>query len=199
MKTALLYLLTPLLTFSLGVNIYNFLSPWTTEVAAPVVEVTTRVISADPQVPADVPVGLPPPLPDPRLILDDASKISGTNAVFFILGPRPREFADFASIEVTLSDHDASNFISLYENSGDTHQQYPASFAFVSNRKLFVVTSTEAESGFEYRFDGEFLRTDFPNIAGKKIAALRGTLTKIKNGQKVAEAVVKFRMDHFGC
>jgi hypothetical protein len=81
----------------------------------------------------------------------------------------------------------------------ESWNQYNANFALVTERKLFFVTSKGTESEFEYRFDGEFVKTDFEEFADKNIEVLRGTLTKTKDGRKIAEHTVSFRMEHLGC
>lgn len=203
MKSVLLCLLTPLLTFSFGVSCNNLLSQFITAPAPIALAEPAPRVFADVPAPAGAPADVSLPLPEPILIFEEATKVHGTHAGFFILGPKPKQFADLDFIEITLSDHGASSFISVYENSGNRFEEFQARFAFVSNKKLFIVTSkgTEsgADSGFEYRFDGEFVRTDFEKIAGKQKAALRGTLTKTKEGRTIAESLVSFRMDYLGC
>jgi hypothetical protein len=64
-----------------------------------------------------------------------------------------------------------------------------------------VVVTRQSADGIEYRFDGEFLHRDLSAVANKEnTPVLRGTLTKIKNGQKVAEAKVSFWLEQsHGC
>jgi hypothetical protein len=72
-----------------------------------------------------------------------------------------------------------------------------AIFALVSERRVFLVTPA-FEEGFEYRFDGEFLRPDLWSV-NQNIAVLRGTLTKTRKGRKVAERVVSLRFEEDQC
>ena len=195
MRSVLLCLLTPLLTFSLGVGFDRVIS----SPPMPVIPVSC------PQVP---PVFVPlskkariempiPPVPTTTLILDNPTKIMGDMG-FGIIGPKPRGFPYFDFIELTLSVEGLPDSVSVYESTSDTIYQYDANFALITNRKLFFVTS-QTDSGFEYRFDGEFVRTDFEKISNKNKVALRGTLTKTKDGQTVAESFVNLDMGYMSC
>ena len=81
----------------------------------------------------------------------------------------------------------------------ENYDEAPATFAFVTERRVFFVTSPLATKHFEYRFDGEFVRKDFDNVAGTNKAVLRGTLTKTRNGRTVAQHEFTFRMEFEGC
>lgn len=88
----------------------------------------------------------------------------------------------------------------FYTRTGeDQFDSAPARFGLVTERQLFFASDRLRETDFEYRFDGEFLRTDFDAVAGKNKAVLRGTLTKMKNGRTVAQHVFTFRMEYLGC
>jgi len=114
----------------------------------------------------------------------------------------PSEFADFYSIELDLTGAEPSynGYISVNTTSApDRYDAARATFALVTERRIFFVTSPTRESEVEYRFDGEFLTKDLSSVESKDKVALRGTLTKTKNGRKVAECVVSFRVEHLGC
>jgi len=197
MKTLLLCLLTPLFTFSLGMGVDRVFSQRPIE-AAPTVVKTREEVTPE-AAPAATAIETPIlPTPGLTLVLDNPTKILGNYAAFSIIGPKPREFPYFDFIEVALSVEGLPDFISVYESTSETSYEYHTSFAVVTNRKLFFVTS-QTDSGFEYRFDGEFVRTDFERISGKKEVALRGTLTKTKDGQTVAERFVNLDMNYLGC
>ncbi|HEU0253811.1 MAG TPA: hypothetical protein VFR12_12325, partial [Pyrinomonadaceae bacterium] len=120
---------------------------------------------------------------------------------YSILGPKPKEFADFQDIQLGLSgDGQAeASYILISEYSNDLWKYYEVNFALVTERRLFFATSKATNSEFEYRFDGEFVRTDFDKLDGKRIVALRGKLTKTKDGRKIADRELNFRMEHVGC
>lgn len=54
---------------------------------------------------------------------------------------------------------------------------------------LTAMLMTFALTEFEYLFDGQF----------KDKAVVRGTLTKMKRGEKIAERVLSFSMVRHGC
>ena len=51
----------------------------------------------------------------------------------------------------------------------------------------------------EYRFEGEFLRTDFDAVTDKNTPVLRGVLTRSKDGRTLVEHIVRFRFVYMGC
>ena len=201
MKRRILYVATMLLTFALGFGIHSFI--WQRQVDPPTPVETIRVDTRPFQVP------LVPPIPsvsattqETILVLDyDPEKFSPW-AVFFVMGDKPKDFADISSIELELP-RDVENqqgYLALIaRDSGDNYDSALATFALVTEQRLFFATSPMRNTEFEYWFDGRFLRTDFDAVEGKQIAVLRGTLTKTKNGRKVAEHTFNFRMEHMGC
>ena len=72
-------------------------------------------------------------------------------------------------------------------------------FALITNRRLVFATSKSSDTGIEYRFEGDFLRTDFEFVDGKKIAVLRGVLTRSKDGRALVERTVSLRFEYMGC
>ena len=152
-------------------------------------------------VPTPAPPPPPPSPPKPQLILDYDSEQLSVWAVFYIMGPQSKEFADIDSIEAELNP-DSVNYpgtILINIKKGDEYDAANALFGLVTNQRLFFATEKLGKGDFEYRFDGKFLRTDFDVVAGKQKAVLRGTLTKMKNGLTIAEQEFTFRMDYMGC
>jgi hypothetical protein len=72
-------------------------------------------------------------------------------------------------------------------------------FGLVTRRHLYFLTAPSNEEGFQYRLDGEFLRGNMVSDAPEGKAVIKGTLTKLKYGQKIAEAVVKFGVIYDHC
>jgi hypothetical protein len=95
MQRILLYLLTPLITFTLGVGANRLFSK------APVQTAPQRLVEIP--APADTEILAAAPVPSPTLILDYPEKPMGLLAGFYIIGPQPREFADFQFMEVGLA------------------------------------------------------------------------------------------------
>lgn len=158
-------------------------------------------------------ISLPPPVapitttpfdtPKAHFILDYNPKKFSPWALFSIIGPTPNAFAEVDSIELALVDgHPGSNQGYINLNIVTKNNEYDcaeATFALVTERRLFFATAKNSESDFEYRFDGEFLKTDFSSGKTENKPVLRGTLTKMKNGRTVAQHTFTFRMEHLGC
>ena len=196
MKRVALNAVLMLVTFALGV----------------VIDLPLRQPKSEPQInkvplPRVETVSLPPPVepkppvstPDPHFILDyDPEKFSPW-AVFLIMGSTPKAFAEVDSIESGLVGTN-SGYLQLNTLTKDgEYDGASATFALVTEQRMFFVTSKTRYTEVEYRFDGEFLTTDFDSLAGKKKAVLRGTLTKMKNGRTIAQHTFSFRTEHLGC
>jgi hypothetical protein len=207
MKRFYLHGLVMLLTFAFGFGVERLIQYRPGNEVAPVSQLppdnlniipfpTTSVmpiatIAAEPSAP-----------PTATLILDYDRKKIIRYGIFYIYGRTPREFADFHSIELDLigAERPYNGYISINTVLAvDRYDRAMSTFALVTERRLFFVTSPTRESEVEYRFDGEFLTKDLDSMQGENKAALRGTLTKTKNGRTIAERVVSFRVEHMGC
>ena len=205
MRRVILCIAAILITFAIGVGADRV---WWYFLAAP--PQPTRVEPAfdfpiPPALPPFIPAAPPPPpapiTPKANLILDyDPEKFS-LWAAFEIMGSKPKAFADVHSFEVMLSpgSKEYPGSISVLTKVGDKYDIAPATFGLVTESRMFFTTSELSNSDFEYRFDGEFLRTDFDKVAGKNKPVLSGTLTKMKKGRTIAEQAFSFRMYYMGC
>lgn len=117
---------------------------------------------------------------------------------YMIKGQSPKGFVEFRSISLWLNDivdGQLSGSVAVHTVTTNDKQDYQTVwFGLVTERRLFFVTPT-FEGGYEYRFDGEFLRRNMSSAVNTNKAVLRGTLTKTKKGRRVAEAVVSFRLE----
>lgn len=211
MKRVILRVVAMLLTFALGVTVTWLIlrrevndtrSQCKVEVVSPeaLVQRIESIASIRPIAPvATVPA--PAPAPKPHFILDYDPEMFNPYGMYYIMGPKPKEFAGFDSFEVVLIGlQDEPGYISVFTNSEKYNSDSTSAvFAFVTERRLVFATAPTDNSKVEYRFEGEFLRTDFDTVAGRDKAVLRGTLTRSKNGRKLAESTVTFRMEHHGC
>lgn len=204
MKRLVLHVALMLVTFAFGVGLDRLL--WEPRVEPlPNLEVVKLPPSEPQRVPvATVAPPAPAATPIPNLIRDyDSNKFSRWG-VFYIMGTKTKAFADFDTIEVALSGDgdDYPGYISVTTRSNTNGYGYDvasATFALVTEQRLFFATEKIRETEFTYTFDGEFLRKDFASLGGKNKAVLRGTLTKMKNGRSVAQKTFSFRMEHLGC
>ena len=200
MRRVILWIVALLITLAVGMGadsvrryLFTKETPATNLKAAPL-EVAVPVVA--PTVPFPEPAA-----PAPNLILDyDPEKIDHYGALY-IMGPAPEGFRDFECIALGLSGAHAdedSDYIGVYGDQS-TGDWTPANFALVTERYLYFTTEPSKEHGFQYRFEGEFLVKDFTTVEGKHKAAVRGTLTKSKNGHTIAEQTVTFKMEYMGC
>lgn len=202
MKRLILRVIVMLLTFAFGFAIDQIISSLAVPSPPPNPTQTVLIAPPSPHVPV---ASKPAQTPDPILILDyDEGKIDRWG-YYYILGSTPKEFADFDSIAIGLTgpmEGDIGNsrgFISVETSSGETDDVAHANVVFATERRLFFATSPAKRSGVEYWFDGAFLRNDFEAVVGQNKAVLRGTLTKVKDGKKIAQRTLSFRMEHMGC
>jgi hypothetical protein len=139
-------------------------------------------------------VFVPPAAPPPLEIFDFDSKSPPPSGTFY-LSKTPKGFEDIEFVNFWWwdpRDEDESKgkgTINVQANGGSDKQRTVVSL--ITRRRVLLITESESGKGFGYRFDGEFV----PNKnlealadAGKPI--IRGTLTKTKNGKKVAESSV---------
>jgi hypothetical protein len=141
-----------------------------------------------------------PAKPKPIFVLDYDRRMFWPWAFFHAYGPMPKTF-EIDSIEIGLNGaaEDDQGYIAVYKMHDYTYKSASAVFALVTKQRLMFVTERMPHSEFAYRFDGEFLHTDFEKLGGTNTVVLRGTLTKMKNGQTIAKRTVSFTAEHLGC
>lgn len=199
MKRLVLHVALMLVTFAFGVGLDRLLTQPHVEPLPPLVLVDTP--RPEPQRELVAAVAPAPAATPNEIILDYDVEEFNPFGAYEIIGPKPKSFAKFQGIELGVSgNEDYPGYISVY--NVESYKEYDgasATFALVTKERVFFVTGKTAMSDIEYRFDGKFLRTDFDSVAGKSKAVLRGTLTKTRNGRKLAEHTFNFRMYHLGC
>lgn len=207
MKRVILRVVVMLVTFALGIGVYWLLIERGVNVipSTASVEAVSPAPVAPPVAPV-VPVATAQPLPvatpKPHIILDYDPEMFNPYGVYYLMDPKPKEFAKVESISLGVfgSGHDDGGYIAVStRNEYDTYFESSAVFALITPRRVIIATSETPGSGVEYRFEGEFLRTDFNAVAESNTPVLRGVLTRSKNGQTLAERTVSFRFEHLGC
>ena len=203
MKRLILRVTVMLFTFVSGFGVAQIVSSLTVPLPPP--NPTPTILVAPPPPPHAPVASRREQTADPILVLDyDEGKIDRWG-YFYILGATPKEFAGFDSMAIGLTGPmhgevgDSRGFISVETRSGETRDVARANIVYATERRLFFATSPADRSGVEYWFDGAFLRNDLDAVAGKNKAVLSGTLTKVKNGKKIAQRKLSFRMEHMGC
>lgn len=121
---------------------------------------------------------------------------------YFILGRKPKDFREFDCLELAV-DNDSNGKVSgrvMIETYADqTYSSIYAVSGLVNKQTISIVAKPVFEEDVGYSFEGEFLRQGELWRAGKSRAVLKGRLSKIKGGEKIAEAVVRFRIEYLGC
>jgi hypothetical protein len=118
---------------------------------------------------------------------------------YFIIGPKPKAFREFFSLELAVDDDIASGHVGFETYANNTCNSGYTVFGQVTNKSLTFVASPLSEDDYEYSFAGYFLRGGTVASAGKRTAVLKGRLRKSKRGVTVAESEVKFRIEYLGC
>ena len=207
MMRFILWIAAVLITFAIGVGAdrlwWHFFTgpPQPVKVEPVALDVSvppTEVVST--YVPPPPPPAAPPPA-KPTMILDYDPLRLPISAVFYPMGTMPKEFADFDSFEAMLSpgSEDYPGAITVYTRDGAESYRAEATFALVTEQRFFFATAKSEKGDFEYRFEGEFVRTDFDAVVGRNKAVLRGTLIRMKNGRTITQHEFTFRMEYMGC
>ena len=208
MKRVILPVVVLLLTFVVGVAAYWLIlrravndtrTPCKVEVVSPDALVS-RIESIASLRPLPPVAPLPAPTPKPHFVLDYDPETFNPYGVYYVIEPKPKEFESFESLELGIYGDDTQpGDIRIFTRGIAYSDEATALFALVTKDRLVFSTSKTSESGVEYRFEGEFLRTKFSPVAGTNTPVLRGVLTRSKDGRTLAEATVSFRFEHLGC
>lgn len=208
MKRMILRVVVLLLTFVVGIATYGLIlrravneapTPCKVEVVSP--EAMIQRIESIAKITPVAPVApLPAPTPKPHFVLDYDPETFNPYGVYYMIGPKPKEFERFESLELGIyGENTEPGDIRIFTRGIAYSDEATALFALVTKDRLVVSTSKTSESGVEYRFEGEFLRRKFSPVAGTNTPVLRGVLTRSKDGRTLAEATVSFRFEHLGC
>lgn len=112
---------------------------------------------------------------------------------FSLVGKPPAEFKNFDTIQYWSREDeqtgpDISSRMSGVNETGGVVYRY----ATISITRQAFVFTTKSVRGISYKFSGRFLRSDFVGAEMNfERPVLVGTLSKYRNGKRVAEAAVK--------
>ena len=186
MKRTLCRLLVAIATFLIGTTSHRVFE--SREVASPVPQSEWVRVTFEPQ-PAE-----------PEVVFDYDPTEFNPRGGYFILGRKPKEFREFDCLEIAVDEDKISGRVLISTSSYD--DEYGAIYKIsgvVTNQRISLVATPSSEEAVGYRFEGEFLLQGELWRAGKSQAVLKGRLSKVKEGVKIAEAVVKFRIEYLGC
>lgn len=147
--------------------------------------------------------------PVPELILDYDPKEFNPRGTYFIFGRKPKDLREFDCFELVVEERDnrASGDATLYTKYFGENKDYHITTGngdytitgLLTKKRLAFIATPKSEEDFEFRFEGHFLRGGMVSDTGSNKAVLKGRLTKLKDGVKLAEREVKFRVDYLGC
>lgn len=198
MKQTIVRVLVALCAFTAGLTLSQLIGAFT-KVESPKVAEVKPVAAVQIAVPPPPPT-LPVPVESPKQtqILDYDIKQFSPEGTYEISGKTPKGFEDFSYLAIFPEESGAVSLGLLKSAEDYEYVDQDAVFALVTKKRLVLVTAP-FENGFEYRFDGQFLRgknlMDYP----EGTVVLQGTLTKTLNGKTVAEANVKLHMVWDAC
>ncbi len=198
MKKTIVRVLAALSAFTAGLIFSHVIGAFT-DVKSPAVAEVKPVAAVQLAIPPPPPT-IPVPVESPKQtqILDFDVKKFSPEGTYEISGKAPKGFDDFSYIAIFPQETSPVSFGLLKSVEDYEYSDQDAVFALVTQKRLVLVTGT-FENGFEYRFDGQFLRNknlmDYP----EGTVVLQGTLTKSFKGKTVAEANVKLHMVWDAC
>ena len=137
----------------------------------------------------------------PQVVFDYDPRQFNPRGDYFILGRKPKEFREFDCLELAIDDNggEVLGQVMIQTYAEQTYSAIYAVSGLVNEKGISIVAQPVFEEDVGYRFEGEFLQQGVLWRAGKSRAVLKGRLSKIKRGEKIAEALVRFRIEYLGC
>ena len=193
MKRTLCRLLIAMATFLIGTTSHRVFDRH--EAALPVPQSESVPITFQEQ--TELP--LRPQFAEPEVVFDYDPTEFNPRGDYFILGRKPTEFREFDCLEIAVDEDKIAGQVSI---STKVESEYDVNYeisGLVTRERIYFVAKPWSDENVGYRFEGEFLRQGEVWRAGKSEAVLKGRLSKTKNGETIAEAVVEFRIEYLGC
>lgn len=205
MKRLIIHLVVALMTFFIGVSVQLALPE--SRPSSPDTE--PQEVKAPAQNAPEVSAAVNSTSPAPEFVLDYDPKEFHPRGTYYILGRTPKVFREFDCFELVVEERDgrASGKATLSTKYFGKNKDYNiiagngdyTISGLLTKRRLAFVATPKSEEDFEFRFDGHFLRGGWVYAAGMNTAVVKGRLTKLKDGVKVAEREVKLRVEYLGC
>jgi hypothetical protein len=139
----------------------------------------------------------------------DVAKVEDTRPEFsaegdyYIIGDLPKEFKDFDTLSITTTSYENASAENNYEAVAIPPEGFIATnkrfnFKRINIADKQIAFETETKKGVSYKFVGEFIdeeKIEYKTAEGydfTEYAILKGRLTKIRDGKKIAETEVNF-------
>lgn len=136
----------------------------------------------------------------PEFTLDYDPKKFNPRGIYYVLGRKSKDFREFGSFALSVdADGKTPGYGSVETYSNETYNSYYSVTGLATEKRITFTAVPVSEEDFEYRFEGDFLKGGVMSKARRKQAVLKGKLVKLKNGIKIAECEVKFRVEYLGC
>lgn len=123
---------------------------------------------------------------------------------YYIIGDLPEGFKDFEGLSITTKNYENASAENDYAGvpvppEGYIYMKKEFKFVRINIADKQISFETEDVRGISYQFVGEFIEEEeIKNGEYSDYAVLKGRLSKMKNGLKIAESEVKFAYAH-GC
>jgi hypothetical protein len=125
------------------------------------------------------------------------------DGVYSIIEDLPKGFRDFDTLSITTKDYEGASAENNYQAVAVPPEGYIFTkklfrFARINIADKQIAFETETRKGISYKFVGEFIdgeKIEYKNAAGVEFteyAVLKGRLTKLQDGKKVAEIEAHF-------
>lgn len=197
MNRLITHLLVSAITFSLGITCAAIFRRQST----PKVQNTHTV--AIPQVLNEAPPRVKANIstPESKVVWDYDPDRFNPRGDYYILGPKPKAFQEFDALELAVYPNDgkAVGQVMIQVVVNQTYEAQYAVSGLVTEHGMSFATTAPSDNQYDYTFDGHFLKTGVLSSAHKYEAVLKGRITKSKNGIRVAEATIRFRVEYLGC
>ena len=202
MKRFILRLAAAILAFGFGFAIDRAFTSMTSHVQKPRTEWKLEPVAATfiPACPESTAIPLTAPTPDQNVVLHYNPSDFDPRGTYFPLKRLPKEFGEFDIFEIASDESDGKPWGSaiVQTRRNNTYDFQNATFLLITEQRVFFVATPRLDTDFEYRFDGEFLGNPGRLVDTGK-AAVRGKLTKWKDGRKIAEQEISFDVKYLGC
>ncbi len=205
MKRLIVHLVVALITFFIGISVKLVLTE--SRLSSP--DMNPQEVKPLTQNVPEVSAVVNSVSPVPEFVLGYDPEEFNPRGTYYILGRKPKDLREFDCFELVVEERDgiASGDATLYTKYFGKNKDYHITTGngdytitgLLTKKRLAFVATPKSDEDFEFRFDGHFLRDGRVSDAGMNTAVLKGRLTKLKDGVKVAEREVKFRVDYLGC
>jgi hypothetical protein len=136
---------------------------------------------------------------EPLSIFDFDITEFNPNGTYLPIGESPKAFKNFAGIYIETNETNSGELVRYINITTAERDDEIERFTLVTRKQLLFTTQPTVQ-GIAYRFVGEFLRSgDVSNARRSGVAVLRGKLTKTRNGQRIAESEMSFKIEVFNC